>query len=169
MDLEQLANIGEFLSGIAVLISLIYLGVQINQNTKSVRAQSELEMNQRFADWHGRANSNPELSRIWDAAAEDWESMNSEDIRRYRWFIAELFLIYEACFQLYQKKDISNDSWNSKMDALKVLLGHPLILEWWESRMTPMSNEFRDHLDALRTTDSSWTHQIISRQDQNSG
>ena len=165
MSLEQLANIGEFVSGIAVLVSLIYLAIQIRQNTKSVRAQSELEMNQRFADWHGRANDNPDLSRIWDAAADNHEDMSEEDVRKYRWFIAELFLIYEGCFQLYQKRDISNSSWNSKMDALKVLLGHPLILEWWESRMTPMSDEFRDHLDHLRTTDSSWTHQIISRKD----
>lgn len=38
MSLSDLANLGEFISGIAVIASLIYLAVQIRQNTKSVRS-----------------------------------------------------------------------------------------------------------------------------------
>ena len=40
MTLEDLGNIGEFVAAIAVVISLIYLAVQIRQNTRSVRASS---------------------------------------------------------------------------------------------------------------------------------
>jgi len=37
MGLEQLANLAEFISAIAVLVTLIYLAVEIRQNTKAVR------------------------------------------------------------------------------------------------------------------------------------
>ncbi len=40
MDLEQLANVGEFVSGIAVVASLIYLAVQIRQNTQTVKSST---------------------------------------------------------------------------------------------------------------------------------
>ena len=40
MTLEQLANIGEFVSGIAVIASLIYLAIQIRQNTHSVKSST---------------------------------------------------------------------------------------------------------------------------------
>ncbi len=40
MNLEQLANIGEFISGIAVIASLIYLAIQIRQNTQSVKSST---------------------------------------------------------------------------------------------------------------------------------
>jgi len=40
MNLEQLANIGEFISGIAVIASLIYLAIQIRQNTRSVKSST---------------------------------------------------------------------------------------------------------------------------------
>lgn len=36
MTLEQLANIGELIGGLAVVASLIYLAIQIRQNTKIV-------------------------------------------------------------------------------------------------------------------------------------
>lgn len=38
MSLSDLANLGEFLSSIAVLASLIYLAMQVAQNTKHTRA-----------------------------------------------------------------------------------------------------------------------------------
>ena len=36
--LESLGNIGEFLGALAVLISLVYLAIQIRQNTQTVRS-----------------------------------------------------------------------------------------------------------------------------------
>ncbi len=40
MNLENLANLGEFIGGIAVIASLIYLAIQIRQNTQSVRSST---------------------------------------------------------------------------------------------------------------------------------
>ena len=40
MSLEQLANIGEFIGGIAVIASIIYLAIQIRQNTKLVKSST---------------------------------------------------------------------------------------------------------------------------------
>ena len=38
MNLEQLANLGEFVGGIAVIASIVYLAIQIKQNTRSVKS-----------------------------------------------------------------------------------------------------------------------------------
>ena len=43
MNLEDLGNLGEFLAAIGVIVSLIYLALQIRQNTKSVRASTSRE------------------------------------------------------------------------------------------------------------------------------
>ena len=47
MTLANLANIGEFIGGIAVIVSLIYLALQIRHNTKTVRG-STLQQNTDF-------------------------------------------------------------------------------------------------------------------------
>ena len=38
MDLATLAQLGEFIGGVGVVLSLIYLGVQVRGNTKSQQA-----------------------------------------------------------------------------------------------------------------------------------
>jgi len=40
MNLQQLANLGEFIGGLAVIASLIYLAIQIRQNTRSVKSST---------------------------------------------------------------------------------------------------------------------------------
>jgi hypothetical protein len=40
MDIEDLANLGEALSGFGVVVSLLYLAMQIRQNTRAVRSSS---------------------------------------------------------------------------------------------------------------------------------
>src|SRR5262245_60294465 len=40
MDLETLGSIGDFVGGLGVIASLIYLAVQIRQNTRAVRSSS---------------------------------------------------------------------------------------------------------------------------------
>jgi len=40
LTLQDLGNLGELISAIAVVISLVYLAAQIRQNTKSVRTST---------------------------------------------------------------------------------------------------------------------------------
>ena len=40
MRLEDLANVGEFVSGVVVILSLVYLAVQVRQNTASLRTEN---------------------------------------------------------------------------------------------------------------------------------
>ena len=40
MDITTLAAWGEFIGGIAVVVSLVYLALQIRSNTKTVRASN---------------------------------------------------------------------------------------------------------------------------------
>jgi hypothetical protein len=42
MSLSDLASLGSFISGAAVLVSLIYLAIQVRQNTRNVRAQNAI-------------------------------------------------------------------------------------------------------------------------------
>ena len=51
MTLEQLGSLGEAIGGIAVVVSLIALAVQMRQNTRAIRAESARAAE---ADWSAR-------------------------------------------------------------------------------------------------------------------
>ncbi len=49
MDLTQLANLGEFIGGVAVLVTLIYLALQVRQGTQAAEATVTRYSNRRLA------------------------------------------------------------------------------------------------------------------------
>jgi hypothetical protein len=51
MDITSLAAWGEFIGGIAVVVSLVYLAVQIRVNTKTVRASNLGEQMAASSEW----------------------------------------------------------------------------------------------------------------------
>jgi hypothetical protein len=152
MSLVELANLGEFLGGLAVIISLVFVGYQIRQNTRSVRDHSELSLSYKFADLHGRVNENPDLARLFDDAMSDPEGLSNEDVSRFRWFMAEIFCVYDGAYHLYKRGQISEASWRVKISSAKAFLENPILKEWWESRMTPLSSEFFEYVNQYQPT-----------------
>ena len=53
MNLSDLANVGQVIWGaVAVVISLIYVALQIRQNTNAVRAATAQSVHEHFANWY---------------------------------------------------------------------------------------------------------------------
>ena len=52
MNREAIGLIGEIVGAAGVIFTLAFLALQIRQNTSSVRAQSEIGMSFKIADFH---------------------------------------------------------------------------------------------------------------------
>ena len=87
MDLTQLANLGEFIGGVAVLVTLVYLALQVRQSTSAQRTAAELAV----ADLTYKTVSayslfyemlaDEGLAEIWAKAQRDEEISATEDVR----------------------------------------------------------------------------------------
>lgn len=64
MNLTDLANIGQVIGAIAVLISLIYVALQIRQNTNAVRAATAQSVHEHFANWYNSFACDASLSQF---------------------------------------------------------------------------------------------------------
>ena len=64
MTIEQLGSLGEFLGSIAVLATLIYLAIQIRQNTKATRAQIHQARSDQAQDFFLFVAGSPEFSAL---------------------------------------------------------------------------------------------------------
>ena len=81
--LEDLGNLGDFIGGLAVVVTLLYLTLQIRQNTASVRAATVQSAAQANAELLDRFASDPELLRIYQAGTRAFESISPEDRLRF--------------------------------------------------------------------------------------
>lgn len=95
MTLQDLGNLGEFTAAVAVLISLIYLAVQIRQNTRWVKIQIFESIISKLIDWHGRTQDEG-LARLYLEGRKGFESLNGEDQLRFGHLMTQVFLLAEV-------------------------------------------------------------------------
>ena len=73
MNLETLALIGEALGGLAIIITLLYVAIELRRNTRTIRASTSYEGAHSWAELNNLLAENAELSSITA------RSMNEDD------------------------------------------------------------------------------------------
>ena len=100
MTIEQLGSIGEFVAAIAVVVSLVYLAIQIRQNTKQMKTQAWGDSFAAYSQFRKLVIANPELTRLRflsiDKLSEEEQHSLEFLVEELCWCTNQLYLAVEA-------------------------------------------------------------------------
>jgi hypothetical protein len=126
MNWDMLSAIGEILSSVAVLVTLIYLAIQTRQNTDSIRAstrQSSLAADQ---DFLLQAQNDPELHLL----RYKRELTDEEKVRLSAYWIIFVRLREVNWFQ-YKNGVMDEETWSTYRSSIVGSLGSSRGRTWW--------------------------------------
>jgi hypothetical protein len=159
---EAIGAVGETIGTLVVVVTLVYLAIQVRQGINSVQGATELEASKQFTDWHSRITNSLELRTVWDKAVAG-ESLNDIERVQYVWPIAELFFMVEGFYRQYKRGLISKSSWEPLEMTVVSALEIDAATIWWEERVAPLSGEFRDHLNEARKVGTDYVFPNVGR------
>src|SRR3984893_19196883 len=83
MNLNDLANIGQVIGAIAVVVSLFYVALQIRQTTNAVRSAAAQVVHEHFACWYHLLANDESLSQVVIDGLKDYGSLSEKDKARF--------------------------------------------------------------------------------------
>ncbi len=90
MTLEDIGNLSEIIGAIAVVISLVYLAVQIRQNTAQIRESSQVSrllLQENFVSGQEQLIrsflENEEMFRVWRLGSTTTDKLSGDDRERF--------------------------------------------------------------------------------------
>ena len=154
MTFDTLGNIGDFVGGIAVVVSLIYLAVQIRQNTRQVRQSVEMA---RAAAIKG-ANTlepsmlaiaqDPDLARIFREGLADYSVLEGDERLRFTMILGALVATFDTRLVEQMILGIHGDPrLGDQARSLKRFLGTPGGHEWWNRHSAEYSIVFQQFVN----------------------
>ena len=147
MNLESLAAIAEIVSGIAVLISLVFVIVSIRQNTKSQKVLAVDSLTAAIAAINVPAIESPEIGSAVARATEDWNAASREERAIAHFFLFSYFKLSENAWYLRQSGVLDQGQWLGWETALRNHYHSPGVKEvWWPNRRNAYSPEFQSFL-----------------------
>ena len=98
IDLQYLANLGEVVGAVVVVLSLIYLAVQVRQNTRAQRTENYSRALDRLAAMQSMLSQDGEMSLIFSKAVLNTSNLTPEERIRFTWSMYEAFGAFEFMF-----------------------------------------------------------------------
>ena len=150
MTLEAIYFISQIIAALAIVASLVFVGIQIRQNTKATRAASAFEVNRMFGVVNVTAAQNIDESmfraKVFDPDRTPEEFTEQEKARAATMALG-LSQLWLAQFRMYREGSLSKEDWElhglwaARFYQLPIIVSiadHPW-LTWVESQ--PFADE----------------------------
>ncbi len=152
MTVVELGALGEFVAAIAVVITLIYLALQIRQNTRATHAASFHAITDSFNHVNVALALTPALTRIWLAGATERSSLSDEEQWQFDLICLSYFHVFETIHYQARVGAGEGDLVATEERSLEALLATSGVREWWGENPYAFGPEVRAYIDRFRAT-----------------
>ena len=141
--LEMFGDLGDFLGGIGVLVSLVYLAIQVRQNTVATRADSYQAVVGDVSDWSREMSLNPEICRILIAGSADFDALEPVERFQFNLAMSAFFRNMENVHSKFLAGVIDESVWEGWANRTRSFLAAPGMRQYWERNELAFSPAFR--------------------------
>ena len=142
MNLIELGAVGELVGGVAVIGSLIYLGLQVRQSNALAVSRSHEESSRASSDLAYQLND-PVVTDLFMRANQDWASLAPAEVLRLRALVQAGMNYFETLFYANERGEVHNEVWESRIHRMRAYreIGFEHI---WESLAPFYGVRFRE-------------------------
>jgi len=147
--LEALGNLGEFVGAVGVVVSLVYLGLQLRQNTSSVRASSFNSMIQNSIRLLEHTFADSEFAALLARAERDPADLSLEERVRWDAYMTAVFRHFGNLVYQNRVGALDAQMWESYRQDLKEHLRSPHWAAWFRERQVVFSESLVEEVALL--------------------
>jgi len=149
MNWEAIGAIGEIL---AVVVSLIYLAVQIRANHKEVRLAAMHEISVGFRESISTF-ADPQMAELFTRANLNDDTLTDAETLQLVVGIQRIFRVWEEAHNQYRAGRLDKHTWNTMIKQYSSYLAAPGFQKVWDLRRQYYDDDFRDFVDKLPRTE----------------
>ncbi len=147
-SLKEYALAAEIVGAIAVVISLIYVGTSINQNTNAVMVANHhalVAMDQNTNAWL----RDSEFAAVFTIAMEDVSTLSPAQSRQFRTYLADKLNAWEFAFLTHSSGTMEDNIWDGWDGYYRLELEKAGYQWYWNRAREGYSPAFRLYVDSI--------------------
>lgn len=149
--LQDLASIAEIIGAIGVMVSLVFVGLQVMQANQLAREAAEQKQIESIGSLSRILAENPHLAELW-ARAMAGEKLNPAELVSATSMITHGQRIWEALYYQYRAGRVSQELWEAHQTQAKAIQNTPMSQAVWAQRKLWFSKSYREFRDGDAAT-----------------
>jgi hypothetical protein len=151
---DAIGAIAELVGATGVIASLFYLGTQIRQNTRSVKAASYHAVVTNLSDYSSAIGRDQSTADLLFRGQSDFNALRRTEQFQFALLMISLFRSYEDIFYQYRQEMIDESVWAGWSNSMTRIFWRPGVQIWWPSWREDCHPKFREFLEASTPSNS---------------
>ncbi len=147
MDLASFANLAEIVGTAAIIISLIYVGIQVNDSTRAVRSATANETTSAISAWYNDIGNNQQAAELFARALRDPEPLSSGELAQFMYLAHGLILEFQAAYYLSEEGTLDLELRESITNNLAGVREMPGFNLYWSQRGSLFKPSFKEFVE----------------------
>jgi len=150
MNWEAIGSIGEVGGALGVVVTLVYLSLQIRQNTRSSRLASFQSSTELLSQINTTIASNDELADIFTRIYANADTdLTQKERLKFNFINLALFRAWETAFFQRREGLALGQSWQRYEQSIRSQLRVRQVQHWWQNNTFGFTDEFREYVDTI--------------------
>jgi len=149
MNWEAINAIAQLVSSVGVVVSLLYLAVQVYRSTRIARLAAQDAATTALREVTRPFAENPEVGRLWSKGLENLETLTPEEKARFFHVAFQFLKAMETIHFHFIYGLMEEQIWRGWRNLYLHYLASPGLLYYWQLRHDVFSERFQEFVASL--------------------
>ena len=149
MKLDEWASIAEIIGAVAVVVSLVYVGIQVNDSAGAARSASANDANVALQEWYMQTGSDQQTSTLLYRGLVSQQALPDEEEFQFLMMTHGFFLAVQNSYLLAQEGTIDAELRNSLKNAIHGIQNLPGMTRYWRQRKSYLHAGFVEWVEQI--------------------
>src|SRR5947209_11027143 len=149
MKWEAVNAVSQLVSSVAVVLSLLYLALQVHRSTRIAKIAAQDSAATAFRYVTKPCMEDPDVSRIWQLGLVNLSALSPADQARFFHATYQFLKAFETIHFHYAYRLLDLELWEGWRELLRHYIVAPGVAEYWEKRQNLFSARFRQFVNKL--------------------
>ena len=146
MNWEAIGAIAELLGSLVVVLTLIFLAVQLRANSVMIKNATLQNSSNAISEWARQLAENPDLYRIYRTGLVDDSALSNEDRGRFDLVLFQAFNSISNIYEQYDNGGLERERWKSELNMFGANYNTPGGRASWERQKFMLTLNFQEEV-----------------------
>ena len=153
MNWDVVSAVAEVIGAIAIVVSLIYVGIQVNDGTRAARSATASDAASVMQAWYLEVGSDPQKSTAFLNGMASPDALTREEFYQFTMMLHAGFLAFQNAYYLSQEGTLDGGLQRSITNVMLAVKDQPGFHLYWNDRKQMFNPSFVGFVDKLLESD----------------
>ncbi len=147
--LSDLAHLAEIVGALAVIVSLVYVGIQVKDSVGASRSASVNDANVALQSWYLEVGTNEQASALFYRGLMSAEALPAAEEFQFLMTFHGVFLAFQNSYWLTEEGTLDPELLESLTAAILGVKDTPGMRRYWRQRKSYLNASFGEYVEQL--------------------